>query len=83
MYNITGYTVYVYNITKEGCRMASDRDWFRETRDSINTGFRIPKYLYQRFQRYKDETGLSKTEIMIRALKEYLPEYDEEGGVEK
>lgn len=54
------------------------RDWLRETRDSINTGFRIPKPLYQRFQRYQTEHGLNKTDIMIRALEAYLPHYDDE-----
>jgi len=53
----------------------------RETRDSINTGFRIPKQIYRRFERYKLESGWTKTEIMIAALDAYLPRYkDQEGG---
>ncbi|MBR2942913.1 MAG: hypothetical protein IKB82_05890 [Clostridia bacterium] len=55
----------------------------RETRDSINTGFRIPKQLYRRFERYKLESGWTKTDIMIAALNAYLPHYDEEGGREE
>ena len=60
--------------------MDKKRDWLRETRESINTGFRIPKELYCRFQRYQNETCANKTEIMIAALDAYLPHYDEEGG---
>lgn len=62
--------------------MNKKRDWHRETRDSINTGFRIPKELYQRFQSYQNDTGWSKTQIMVEALERYLPYYDEEGGGE-
>lgn len=62
--------------------MDKGRDWTRETRDSINTGFRIPRSLYLRFQRYQNETGKNKTDIMIEALKAYLPEYRKGGSEE-
>ena len=63
--------------------MAYKQEWHRETRDSINTGFRIPKELYKRFEEHQHRTGANKTEIMIAALEAYLPHYTEEGGSEE
>lgn len=63
--------------------MENKREWHRETRDTINTGFRIPKALYHRFQCYQQDTGMNKTDIMIAALEAYLPYYTEEGEAEK
>ena len=63
--------------------MVKKREWSRETYDSINTGFRIPKPLYQRFEIYQERTGATKTEIMIAALEAYLPHYAKEGGCEE
>ena len=72
MYNKTG-----------GMHVAYKQEWHRETRDSINTGFRIPKELYRRFEEFQHLTGATKTEIMIAALEVYLPEIEEEGGSEE
>ena len=72
MYNKTG-----------GMNVAYKQEWHRETRDSINTGFRIPKELYRRFEEFQHLTGATKTEIMIAALEVYLPEIEEEGGSEE
>lgn len=66
--------------------MAYKQEWHRETRDSINTGFRIPKELYWRFEQHQARTFMNKTEIMIAALEAYLPHYEkilEEGGSEE
>ena len=63
--------------------MAYKQEWHRETRDSINTGFRIPRELYRRFEEFQHLTGATKTEIMIAALEVYLPEIEEEGGSEE
>ena len=75
-------TPYMYNKTG-GMDMAYKQEWHRETRDSINTGFRIPKALYHRFQCYQEDTGMNKTDIMIAALEAYLPHYETEGGSEE
>lgn len=86
MYN-TGaiLTPHMYNKTG-GVNMAYKQEWHRETRDSINTGFRIPKELYWRFEQHQARTFMNKTEIMIAALEAYLPHYEkilEEGGSEE
>lgn len=80
------YTLIVYNITKEGNTLVKKREWKRETYDSVNTGFRIPKELYWRFEQHQARTFMNKTEIMIAALEAYLPHYEkilEEGGSEE
>ena len=84
MYNESCYTDAAYvQHDKEATHMAYKQISVRETRDTINTGFRIPKPLYRRFEQYKAESGWTKTDIMIAALNAYLPDYDEEGGREE
>lgn len=63
--------------------MAYKQEWHRTTQNSVNTGFRIPNDLYDRFVRYLKATGKGKTDVLIAALDAYLPRYDEEGGSEE
>lgn len=63
--------------------MIKKREWSRETYDSINTGCRIPKAIYKRFEEHMEQTGMSKTQIINAALDAYLPHYNTEGGSEE
>jgi len=40
--------------------------------------FRAPQELHSRAKTHMEETGLSQTELMLRALEEYLDNRDED-----
>lgn len=63
--------------------MSANQEWVRKTQFSVNTSARVPNALYKRLERYTKGHGLSKTDVINKALDAYLPEYvdlQEEGG---
>ena len=57
---------------KGGENVAYKQEWHRETKDTYNTSARVPKDLHADVKHYAEQAGVTITDVVVAALKEFL-----------